>query len=147
MIWTFLWKNKAWLLLAVVVVVAGLFICSQRADIALKTADITLKESTIAKQQSQIDTLARQNQIMTQNAQAAAAAQKQMQLIQKEAEPLRELTANIPQKAKDCLNNEEIDHVNYCLGAFFRDGVLPKDCTSAAVLPKATAAGVESGRR
>jgi uncharacterized protein HemX len=140
MIWTSIWKYKAWLLLAVVIIAAGVMISFLKIDLSLKTAKITT-------QQSQIETLTRKNEIMTQNAKAAAVAEKQMQQLQKQAEPLRELAASLPQPAKDCLNDEKMDRINDCIGAFFRDGVLPETCTGAALLPKAAATDVEGGRQ
>ena len=136
---TFIWENKSWILLVTVTVAAALIISAQHVN-------LNFKKAKIEKQQSTIETLTRANQIMTQNAKAAIVAQKQMHLIQRRAVPLRKIAASLPQQTKDCLNNEKMDLINNCLGAFFRDGVLPEACADAAILPHAAETGMGARR-
>lgn len=137
------WDNKALALaavLAVVVVVAGLIIGVQHVNIMLKKADIkTLKGEN--------KTLTTANKTMNQNAQAARVADAEIKAIQRQAEPLRDLADSLTDKDKECFNNEKMDRINDCLGAFFTDGVLPKGCAGAALLPNTAAANVEKRRK
>lgn len=138
-----MWDNKALALaaaLAVVVVVAGLIIGVQHVNVLLKKADI----KTL---QVENKTLTTATKTMNSNAQAARAADSEMKKIQKQAEPLRDLAGSLTEKEKEGFNNEKMDRINDCLGAFFTDGVLPKTCTGKAVLPQSAAANVEKGRR
>lgn len=136
---TFIWENKSWILLGLVAVAAALIITTQHVNLEFKKAEIE-------KQKSTIETLTRANEIMNNNAKAAITAQTQMQLIQRRAVPLRKLAASLPQQTKECLNNEKMDRINNCLGAFFRDGVLPEACADTAILPHAAEAGMGIGR-
>ena len=138
-----MWDNKALALaaaLAVVVVVAGLIIGVQHVNVLLKKADI----KTL---QVENKTLTTATKTMNSNAQAARAADSEMKKIQKQAEPLRDLAGSLTEKEKEGFNNEKMDRINDCLGAFFTDGVLPKTCTGESVLPQSAAANVEKGRR
>jgi hypothetical protein len=138
-----IWDNKALALaaaLVIVVVVAGLIIGVQHVNIMIKKADIkTLKVEN--------KTLTSANNIMNRNADASRVADEEIKTIQKQAEPLRDLAESLTEKEKAGLNNEKMDRINDCLGAFFTDGVLPGTCAGETVLPQSAGANVEKGRK
>ncbi len=133
-----IWKYK-WILLLGLIVIAAITINMQR-----KIIDV--KNEKIKNQTEQITELTRRAQVATQNNRAIAAMYERSQQINKQAGRLKNMSARLQPRIKDCLNNEEITRINNCLGAFFRDGVLPESCTGAAHMPQAGAPGVESRR-
>jgi hypothetical protein len=136
---SFVWKYKVWILLAVVAVSAALIIATQRVNLEFKKAKIE-------KQKGQIETLTTANKTMNRNAQAARVADIEMKSIQKQAEPLRNLAASLTEKEKEGFNNEKMDRINDCLGAFFNNSVLPRTCIGEAILPQSAAANMGKGR-
>ena len=135
----FLWDNKSWLALVIVVIAAALIITGLYASNSLRGAKI-------GSQETKIEQLTEENRILKQNAAAIEQAVKEMRTLAKAAEGLKDLIRALPADFKERLKNEEMDRLNYCLGAFFRDGVLPADCGDATLLPGAYAARVESRR-
>jgi outer membrane murein-binding lipoprotein Lpp len=137
----FLWSNKSWVLLAAVIIAAGLFIGALKIELSLKTAKINDQAAKITLQDAQIEALHRSVEVMNQNAVAARDAQTAMQKVLASSEKLKDLVNNLPVEVTKGLKNETMEKVNHCIGAFFRDGVLPEGCGDTAtgtVLPKAS---------
>lgn len=134
-----IWQYK-WILLLGLIVIAAITINMQR-----KIIDV--KNEKIKNQTEQITILTRRAQVAAQNNRAIAAMYERSQEINKQAGRLKNMSARLQPRSKDCMNNEEITRINNCLGAFFRDGVLPDSCVGAANLPQTAASGMENGRK
>lgn len=152
----FLWNNKSWLALTVVVIIAGIIIAGLKIDLSLKTAEITDQSSKIKEQTETIATLNRNIEILKQNATAAKDAENAMNKVLASSESLKTVVnklsviqpqqtgvqtqiIKVPQECKGVIANENLEKINHCVGAFFRYGVLPEDCSAinaGAVLPK-----------
>ena len=140
---TFLWNYKAWVLAAAIAVAAGAYISYIKIDNNLMAAKVV-------DQKSQIETLARNNQILEQNAVAIKAQDKKLQAIQSASNKIQKLVAALPQETMEVLRKDEnITLINDCLVAYAdsTDGVLPDSCGAVkAYLPaSATPAKVEGG--
>jgi hypothetical protein len=133
-----IWKYK-WVLLLALVAIA-------LVAIGIQIKIIDLKNEKINNQSEQINELTRRARVAAQNNRAIAAMYARSQQINKQAGRLKNMSASLTPQIKDCLNNEKITRINDCLGAFFRDGVLPESCAGAAHLPQAAAAGMENRR-
>ena len=134
----YVWKYKSLVLLAILALAVGAIYMQRQA--------LSLKEEKINNQQDKIIELTREKKIAAQNNRAIAAMYERSQQINKQAGHLKNLTARLKPQIKDCLNNEEVNRINDCLGVFFRDGVLPESCAGAANLPQAAAPGMENRR-
>lgn len=134
-----IWQYKWALLLVILAAAVGVIMLQQQA--------INNKKEKIKNQAEQISILTRRAQVAAQNNRAIAAMYERSQEINKQAGRLKNMSARLQPRSKDCMNNEEITRINNCLGAFFRDGVLPESCTGAANMPQAAAAGMENGRQ
>ena len=134
-----IWQYK-WIVL--LVILAGAV-----GVIMLQQQNLNIKKEKIKNQAEQIAILTRRAQVAAQNNRAIAAMYERSQQINKQAGRLKTMSTRLPKKIKDVLNNEEITRINDCLGAFFRDGVLPATCAGAANLPQAAAPGMENRRQ
>lgn len=152
---TFLWNNKSWLALAIVVIIAGIIIAGLKIDLSLKTATIIDQNTKIKAQAETIAALNRQVEIFKQNASAAKDAEVAMNKVLASSEQLKtvvnklsivqpknNMRTEIVEVTKECkgvVSNENLDKINHCIGAFYRDGVLPEECSnilSGTVLSK-----------
>lgn len=133
----FLWSNKTWVLLAAVIIIAGVLILGLKAEVSLKTSKIADQASKITLQDAQIEVLNRRVEVMNQNAAAAREAQEAMQKVIASSDKLKDLVNQMPAEVTKGFKNETMEKVNHCIGAFFRNGVLPKDCDTAVgtILP------------
>lgn len=134
-----IWQYKWALLLVILAAAVGVIMLQQQA--------INNKKEKIKNQAEQISILTRRAQVAAQNNRAIAAMYERSQEINKQAGRLKNMSARLQPRSKDCMNNEEITRINDCLGAFFRDGVLPDSCVGAANLPQTAASGMENGRK
>jgi hypothetical protein len=130
MIWLqYIWKYKAWVLLALVVV-------STLAYIAFLRIDLSLKKSKVEELSSKIVIVERQNQILSQNAIAIKKQDETLKKIQASVAPLKGMVAQIKPETKRVLDNEEITRLNDCI-VDFANGVLSKGCDAIETyLPK-----------
>lgn len=138
---TAIWNYKEWVLLGVVVIAAGIYISYLKIDHNLMTAKVT-------EQKSQIEALARNNQILEQNALAVKEQDKQLRKIQKTAEQVQKMVAGIPTETREVLKKDEtLTLINDCLVDYANTGVLPDSCGAVkALLPiTRSAAAVEGG--
>lgn len=123
----FLWSNKSWLALVIVVIAAALIITALYVSNSHRGAKLE-------KQDIKIEALDGENKILKQNAEARAKTDAEIRLLRRNSEELRDMIAALPMDFKERFRNEQMDHFNYCLGAFFRTGVLPGECGDTAVL-------------
>lgn len=132
----------------ILIAVLAVVIVGLTATYFVQRGLISAKNGRIEEQNQQIQVLDRENEKLNNNAEAARVAEKQMQDLIKRATSVREMIESIPDEVKKGMKNETMERVNHCLGAYFRDGVLPKDCDQAGgtVLPQTPGAGLE-GRR
>lgn len=124
---SFLWDNKTSLALAVVVITAALAITGLYAQNSVRGVKIE-------KLTAQNEKLAGENKLLEQNAAAIQQAVREMKELAAAAEELRKLMRALPADFRENLKNEQMDRLNYCLGAFYRAGVLPDECRDAAIL-------------
>lgn len=129
-IFSFLWDNKISLALAAVIIAAALVITALYVENSVRGVKI----EKLAAQNEKLDA---ENKILKQNAAAIQQAVREMKELAGAAEELRKLMRALPADFRESLKNEQMDRLNYCLGAFFRDGVLPGECGDTAVLPGA----------
>ena len=137
----FLWNYKAWVLAAVIAAVAVAYISYIKIDHNFMAAKVV-------DQKSQIETLARNNQILEQNAVAIKEQDKKLQAIQSASNKIQKLVAALPQETMEVLRKDEnITFVNDCLVAYADTGLLPDSCGPVkAYLPASAAAPkVEGG--
>ena len=71
---TFLWKYKAWILLAIVIAAAGIYISYIRIDNNIMTA-------SLVKTEAALNVAVKSNEILVQNAAAIEAQNKKMKEI------------------------------------------------------------------
>lgn len=128
----------------ILMIVLGICIIALGVWISLLRIDLNMKKAKIVEQESQITELSRANEILNNNARAAREAETQMKILVARATDLRDLVDNIPEEVKKGLQNESMERINHCVGAYFTNGMLPKDCNSAVtVLSKPASTSVE----
>jgi hypothetical protein len=138
---TFLWNYKAWILLAVVIAAAGLYISYIRIDNNIKTA--SLVSTKVA-----LDVVVKSNEILVANAASIEAQNKKMKEITASAEKLRLILKDITVDARKALRDESITRFNDCAVIYGNTGVLPEGCGSLkANLPVAPVSGKADWRR
>jgi Ser-tRNA(Ala) deacylase AlaX len=137
----FIWNNKAWILLAVVIAAAGIYISYIRIDNNIKTA--SLVSTKVA-----LNVVVESNKILVQNAAAIETQNKKMKEIAASAEKLRLILKDITEDARKALRNESITRFNDCAVAYGNTGVLPEGCGSLkANLPVTSNTGKTDWRR
>lgn len=108
--------------------------------------DLNMKKAKVIEQAAQISSLVRANEILNNNAIAAKTAEVKIKKLMEAIEDLQGLVDNLPEEVKKGLQNETMERINSCLGAFFNTGVLPPVCTGVTALPNAVpSAKVEGG--
>ena len=138
---TFLWKYKAWILLAIVIAAAGIYISYIRIDNNIMTASLVSTKTAL-------DVAVKSNEILVQNAAAIEAQNKKMKEITASAEKLRLILKDITLDARKALRDESITRFNDCTVQYANTGVLPEGCGSLkANLPVAKPADKVDWRR
>jgi hypothetical protein len=140
---TFLWNYKVWILLAVVIAAAGLYISYIRID-------NNIARASLVKTEAALNVAVESNKILVQNAAAIETQNKKMKEIAASAEKLRLILKDITEDARKALKNESITRVNDCIVAYANspDGVLSEGCGSLkANLPVAPVSGKADWRR
>jgi hypothetical protein len=132
----FVWKYKVWVLLALVVIFAGIYISYIKISHNLMEAKLTRSEASL-------DVAVKSNEILVANAASVETQNKKMKEITVAADKLRRLVADIPIDVRKALNHESITRINDCVSMYGNDpnGVLPEGCGSIkASMPVAGAA-------
>lgn len=139
---TFLWNYKAWILLAIVIAAAGIYISYIRID-------NNIARASLVKTEAALNVAVESNKILVANAAAIEAQNKKLKEISAAAEKLRVIIRDIPTDSRKALADENITKVNDCIVAFANnDGLLPEGCGSLkADLPVAQPAGKVDWRR
>jgi peptidoglycan hydrolase CwlO-like protein len=120
--WTFIWKYKTLIIIAIAVVVVGSYIAFLR--VSIWTKDIKLKEQGV-----QITVLERQNTVLQQNADAIKKQNEALKNIQKAVAPLQNMVSKIPIESKEKLKDANITKANDCIVDYANgSGVLPEGC-------------------
>jgi hypothetical protein len=133
---SFVWKYKVWILLALVIIAAGLYVSYLKISHNLMQAELTRSEVAL-------DVAVKSNEILVANAASVEAQNQKMKEITVAADKLRRLVADIPIDVRKALNHESITRINDCVSMYGNDpnGVLPEGCGSIkASMPVASAA-------